>query len=101
MKPEQMAVIDSKLDFKDWGNAEVVTEWFVLSINSNYTAVKPQMEKFLFKIGRRKFLVPIYGAMKDAKPWNAWGKEVYLKSRNNYHPVSNMTLDEMWGIKKK
>lgn len=101
MKPEQLAEIDAKLDFKNWGNAEVATEWYVLSINSNYEAVKPQLEKFLFKIGRRKFLVPIYGALKDSKTWNAWGKAVYLKSKNNYHPVSVMTLDEMWGVKKK
>jgi aminopeptidase N len=99
LKPEQMAKLDAKLDFKNWGNAEVACEWYVLGIHSDYTAIRPQLEKFLFRTGRRKFLVPLYGALEESKTWKTWGKEVYKKSRNNYHPVSVETIDKMFKVK--
>ncbi len=101
MNPNRMAIIDEKLDFKNWGNAEVATEWFVLSIHSNYTNVRPQMKAFLLRTGRRKFLLPIYEALHESKLDKEWGLAVYKESRQNYHPVSVMTLDELWGLKKK
>jgi len=99
MKPEQMKKLDAKLDFKNWGNAEVACEWFVLGINSNYEDIKPQLKAFLLKTGRRKFLVPIYEALKANKEWQTWGKQVYKESRNNYHPVSVQTLDKIFPVK--
>ncbi|WP_300663849.1 M1 family metallopeptidase [Fluviicola sp.] len=95
MDPERLAVIDKKLGFSTWGNAEVATEWYVLGINSNYTEIRPQIEKFISKVGRRKFLLPIYTALHKNAASEKWGMEIYKKYRENYHPVSIMTLDDL------
>ena len=95
MDPERMALIDEKLHFNSWGNAEVATEWYVLGINSNYTAIRPDIERFISKVGRRKFLLPIYTALNENQKSKIWGKQVYAKYRENYHPVSIMTLDNL------
>lgn len=101
LTPKQMATIDAKLDFKNWGNAEVAAEWYALGIRSNYTAIRPQLEKFLNRTGRRKFLVPLYEALNESKEWKDWGRKVYMESRDNYHPVSVETLDQIFPPKKK
>lgn len=99
MDPERLALIDEKLGFSTWGNAEVATEWYVLGINSNYTEIRPQIEKFISRVGRRKFLLPIYTALHKNAESKKWGLEVYKKYRENYHPVSIMTLDDLWDYK--
>lgn len=95
MDPERLALVDEKLHFNNWGNAEVAAEWYVLGINSNYTEVRPDIEKFISKVGRRKFLLPIYTALNDNPESKQWGLEIYKRYRNNYHPVSIMTLDDL------
>lgn len=95
MDPERLALIDEKLRFHNWGNAEVATEWYVLGINSNYTAIRPDIEKFISKVGRRKFLLPIYTAANNNPESKQWGLEVYKRYRNNYHPVSIATMDDL------
>jgi len=99
MDPERLALIDEKLHFNTWGNAEVATEWYVLGINSNYTEIRPDIERFISKVGRRKFLLPIYTALNKNPESKQWGLEVYKKYRNNYHPVSIMTMDDLLGYK--
>lgn len=101
MEPNRLKILDDKLDFKSWGNAEVATEWFVLGINSDYKAVRPSMNKFLMRTGRRKFLLPIYTALSKKLDDLKWAKEVYAQARENYHPVSVGTVDELLGYTKK
>jgi hypothetical protein len=49
----------------------------------------------LSKIGRRKYLVPIYKALSE-KPENlAWAKEIFQKVAPNYHAVSRNTVKEI------
>ena len=101
MDPARLALIDQKMDFKNWGNAEVATEWYCLSIRSGYKDVRPQVKKFLLRTGRRKFISPIYQAYSDKKGDDlAWAKTVYAEARKNYHPVAVGTMDEILQYKK-
>jgi leukotriene-A4 hydrolase len=99
MNPKQMALLDQKLNFKGWGNAEIMTEWFVLGIQVGYYDIRPDMEKFLMKIGRRKFLQPIYKALSQNKNDLEWARKVYNKAKINYHSVSNKTIEDILKIK--
>lgn len=97
MDPDKLRQLDEKLNFKGWGNAEVATEWYVLGIRSGYDDIKPNLEQFLMKVGRRKFLLPLYSALAETPENKQWALEVYQKARHNYHPVSVMTLDKLLG----
>ncbi|HLP55428.1 MAG TPA: M1 family metallopeptidase [Fluviicola sp.] len=95
MDPERLALIDEKLDFKNWGNAEVATEWFCLSIRSGYKEPRPQIKKMLLKTGRRKFIWPIYEEYYAAQGEDLqWALGVYKEARKNYHPVAVGSMDE-------
>lgn len=99
MDPQRLALIDEKLHFSTWGNAEVATEWYCLAIRSGYKAVRPPMKQFLLRTGRRKFLEPIYSTLKGNKEDLAWAKSVYAEARGNYHPVAVGTMDELLNFK--
>lgn len=95
MDPARLALIDEKLDFKNWGNAEVATEWFCLSIRSGYKEPRPQIKKLLMKTGRRKFIWPIYEEYYAAQGEDLqWALAVYKEARKNYHPVAVGSMDE-------
>ena len=92
---ERMKVLDANLNFKDWGNTEIMTEWYVLGINNGYEELKPSIEKFLKKIGRRKYLMPIYKALAKKPADKKWAKGVFNATKNNYHAVSRNTVEEI------
>ncbi len=91
----KMKELDQFLGFSTCGNAEIMNEWFVLAIKNDYTEIRPKIAAFLTKIGRRKYLVPIYQTLAE-KPENlAWAKELFKKVSPNYHAVSIKTIHEI------
>ncbi|MFA0961825.1 M1 family metallopeptidase [Roseivirga sp. BDSF3-8] len=87
--------LDEAFGFTSTGNSEVLTAWLVLTIKNDYTSAYNRLEEFLINTGRRKFLVPIYGAMLETQKGKEMAKEIYRKARPNYHFVSTNTLDKM------
>jgi aminopeptidase N len=92
---ERMKYLDDNINFKDWGNTEIMTEWYVLGIENGYEDLKPSIEKFLMKIGRRKYLMPIYKALAKKKADKEWAKKVFKSAEKNYHYVSRSTVQEI------
>lgn len=76
-------------------NSEIKTKWFILSIKSDFHNVDEEIENFVMTVGRRKFLVPIYKAMKKSKMKPSELTELYKKARPNYHSITRGTLDEL------
>jgi aminopeptidase N len=96
---EKMIAIDKQLNFRNSGNAEIMSEWFILGINNGYTDLRPDIKKFVVKVGRRKFLAPIYTALSEPENNSVeWAKEVYAEARPNYHAISFNTVDEILGV---
>ena len=91
----QMTALDKAFGFTKTGNSEIAAEWFILSIQNGYTQADPAIEQFLIRVGRRKFLTPIYGALIKTDAGKQRALEIYAKARPNYHSVSINTLDEM------
>lgn len=90
-----LALLDDQFHFNT-ANAEIADRWFILCVQSNWKQNVPYMEDFLVKVGRRKFLTPLYSAMKEADPfWQEEALRIYRKARPGYHAVSIHTLDEL------
>ena len=90
---EKLKIIDVHLGFKNCGNSEIMTEWFTLALENNYTEINSEIERFLKKVGRRKYLVPIYKAMNKVNPKLA--KQIFENSKNQYHAVSRNSIEEL------
>ncbi|MGB0934144.1 MAG: M1 family metallopeptidase [Lishizhenia sp.] len=101
LTPENLRTLDKMVDFKGWGNAEIMEEWFGLGIQVGYTDIIPEMDAFLCKVGRRKFLTPLYSklAYSSHKELNIeLGRKIYAKAKVNYHAVSKGTVEEILGL---
>ena len=93
---KQMQNLEETFKFSESGNSEILAAWFKLSIKKGFTAVDDKVEAFLVKVGRRKFLTPLYRAMVEAGRKD-WALEIYEKARPGYHAVSTQTMDELLG----
>lgn len=97
--PELLEKLDNRYQLSQSGNAEILAAWFEKAIYAGFlSGIQPELETFLVKIGRRKFLSPLYGAL--VKTGNAeWAREVFGKARDNYHSVSAGTVASMLEVK--
>ena len=90
---KQLEKLDNEFQLSSNGNAEILCVWFLKSIKADYQPAFEPMKQFLIKIGRRKFLQPIYEELAKNPEHKIWAKGVYKKARSNYHYVSFNTID--------
>jgi Aminopeptidase N len=94
----KMKELDEQFHFTNSGNSEIADLWFTMAVASGYEAAYPKMDEFLSKVGRRKFLEPVYEEMM-ASGKQQMAKSIYHKYRMNYHPLAQTTLDKLIGEK--
>ena len=99
LSQEQMKELDATFGFTRSGNSEIQFAWFIAVIPNQYLASDNALEKFLLKVGRRKFVLPLYSAMLKEDRLSAEAKEIYSVARSGYHAVTVQTLDELFSKK--
>jgi hypothetical protein len=72
-----------------------MTDWFVLGIQNNYTELNPEIRKFLIKVGRRKYILPIYEELLRNEKTAKLAKSIFENSRKNYHAVSKNSIERL------
>ncbi len=90
----QMKTLDAAYHLTQTGNSEIADLWFVRAIAAGYEPAYQAMEGFLSRVGRQKFLEPLYGEMME-KSKAEMAKRIYAKYRQNYHPLTQAKLDKI------
>jgi leukotriene-A4 hydrolase len=96
MTVAQMKVLDDAFGFTGTGNAEILAAWLLHGVNNTYEPALPAVEDFLTRMGRRKFLRPLYQALYDNEKTRARGAELYKRARPGYHPIATATIDAIY-----
>ena len=91
----KMRDLDDNFKFTQTGNSEIACDWFKHCIDNQYDVAFPALSDFLIRVGRRKFLTPLYTRLAKTPQNKALGKEVYQTARKGYHSVSYHTIDEV------
>ena len=91
---ERMAELDAAWGIGATGNNEVLFAWMEQAVRSHYSPTYPRMEQFLIEVGRRKFLTPLYRALKETDQMDM-ARDIYGKARGGYHAVATGTMDEL------
>lgn len=91
---DQMATLDKAYGFTKSNNSEIADLWYIMAVSADYKAAYPAMENFLYNVGRRKFLTPLYKEMMETGKQDM-AKRIYQKCRANYHPLAQTTLDAL------
>jgi hypothetical protein len=95
---EQMKALDEAFHFTTSGNPEILTTWFILSVNRGYTDAYPAIANYLNSVGRRKLVLPIYKALAQTKEGKERALLIYKAARPGYHFVTQNSVDEVLGI---
>ena len=88
--------LDDVYALSDSGNSEILAAWLEKSIQSGYLRDHnlTQLRDFLMEVGRRKFLSPLYRALKENGEL-ALAREIFEKARPNYHSVSSNSISAL------
>lgn len=97
VRADQLSELDNAFGFTQSKNAEVQCVWYVRSVKSEYHAADAAIRDFLVRVGRRKFLTPIYRAFIQTEEGKARALDIYQEARNNYHPIAINTIDDLLG----
>ncbi len=92
-----LAALDGALALTDSRNSELAAKWLQIAIGAQYEDAYPKLREFLLRVGRRKFLSPLYRALAATDTGKDWAREVYTEARAGYHPVSQGSIDEILG----
>ncbi|MCB0680264.1 MAG: M1 family metallopeptidase, partial [Saprospiraceae bacterium] len=90
---EKARSVDQAFDLTHTGNSEVKAAWLELSIRNGYSRqIEPALQEFLVRVGRRKFLSPLYRALVETDQ-RELGRRIYELARPNYHSVSRKSIE--------
>ncbi len=92
---ERLRELDAAYKLTDAGNAEVLTTWLVHALGSGYEPAYPAMEAFVTRMGRAKFLVPLYRKLCETPEGCARASVLYERAKPAYHPVSITAVDNV------
>lgn len=91
----QMGELDEAHELTASQNAEILGQWLELAAKHRYEPAYERMESFLIRVGRRKFLTPIYRALAETEEGKAQARKIYEKARPGYHSISRGTIDKL------
>ena len=95
MNFDKMREMDRVYQLSETGNSEIACDWFKHAIEQNYKPAYPFLEDFLIRVGRRKFLSPLYDRLALTDENREWALSVYKKARPGYHAVSYHSIDKV------
>jgi aminopeptidase N len=93
----QLAELDAAFAFTNSGNSEILAAWLVLCIRHAHEPAWPRLEQFLLRVGRRKFLKPLYSELAKTAAGKERALAIYGRARPRYHAVATGTLDKILG----
>jgi len=96
---EQLQTIDQMYHVTGTGNCEIADEWYRLALSSGYSKSEAAMREFLCRVGRKKFLEPLYGEMAKTEKGKKLALDIFQSCRKNYHPLTALKMARILGLK--
>lgn len=87
LTPEQLETLDATFSLTASNNNEVLFSWLMITIRNRYEAAEPTLEAFLIRVGRNKFIRPLYSAL-VARGDIEQAQAIFEKAKPGYHPLS-------------
>jgi hypothetical protein len=88
MSREDCAALDALLGLTGRGNHELLVSWLCLAAASGYEAVFPRVRALLTRVGRMKYVRPLYQALGETPNGRALAREVFAAAAPSYHALT-------------
>ena len=92
---EQMAKLDKEYSFTKSKNSEILDAWLLLSIRHKYAPAQAALEEFLGRVGRQKFIKPLYQEMAKTAEGKTRAKALFARNKENYHPIAASAIEAL------
>jgi leukotriene-A4 hydrolase len=91
----KMAKLDEQFKFTKSGNSEILDAWLILAIRHKYAPAQTALEEFLSRVGRQKFLKPLYSELSKTPEGKARAKALFARNKANYHPIAAASMEAL------
>ena len=99
LSADQLARLDAELGLSLSGNNEVLFLWLEAGLRNRFDPVVPLAESFLARVGRNKFVTPLFAALVDQGDWGRpIARRIYARTRSGYHSYTRGNVDALPGI---
>ncbi len=95
MPEADCAWLQGRLDLPGGRNYEIVVEWLSIALASDYAPAFPCAREVLGKVGRMKYLRPLYRALAASPRSRALARELYAATREGLHGLSRRVIEEV------
>lgn len=95
LPPAKMSELDQAFHLTRTGNDEILDQWLLMAIESEYAHAYPRLDGFLLQVGRIKYIRPLYTALMQTPRGQDLAKEIYRKARPGYHPIAQAAIDKV------
>ena len=88
-----LAWLDTQLQLTGRGNYEILVEWLSIAGGSDYEPVFSRIREVLLRVGRMKFLRPLFIALGKHPRTQQLGREIYQAASVTYHSLSRRVVE--------
>ena len=86
------AALDSAFGLSGKGNHELLVEWLTIAAGSGYEPAFGKIREVLSRVGRMKYLRPLYGALGATERTRALAREIFAAASPTYHGLSRRVV---------
>lgn len=100
--PREMAAADCRalddlLGLSGRGNHELLVEWLSIAAGSDYDPAFARIREVLTRIGRMKYLRPLYTALGRHERTRALARDIFAAASPGYHALSRRVVESVMG----
>ena len=93
--PADCARLDAALKLTGRGNFEVLTAWLCLAAANGYEPAFEPARRMLTRVGRMKYVRPLYQALGKTAPGRAIAREVFGQAAPSYHALTRRAAESV------
>jgi leukotriene A-4 hydrolase/aminopeptidase len=95
MDPDSCEWLDRVLGLTGRGNYEILVEWLAIAAGSDYEPVFGRVREVLTRVGRMKYLRPLYRALGGNPRTRDLAREIFAQAGPGYHGVARRVVESV------
>ncbi|HEX9032855.1 MAG TPA: M1 family metallopeptidase [Streptosporangiaceae bacterium] len=88
-----LAELDDRYRLGTSANPEILRLWLTVALSSGYPAAVPATVELIERVGRLKYLKPLYDALAASPATSALARECFERNRGRYHPIAATVIE--------
>jgi hypothetical protein len=87
--------LDEHFSLMGRGNYEILVEWLTLAAAAEYEPAFARIREVLLRVGRMKYLRPLYSALGQHARTRALAREIFTAASPGYHGLSRRVVQSV------